>query len=594
MADRQNKNGYFSDGEKNAASRKNTGAPANRNARPVMNDRQRALYEKAYYEKYGRSPYVNGQKNARQDRRQAFLEDERERRIKEAAARRRAEEERLRREAEAAALAAKREAKRRRELERELAVRRRESENLESYKSKRRQLERERLQEERARRRAEEARLEKLRRRRHRIRAAKFHAKVFAAALVVFLGLFTLVVYNHFYTDRTDPSRRVSYYFDGEKAYSESKDIAYIDGGIRLNFTDVAERYGFYTTGDSRSLKYIIPSDDGEGYDSIEFDLDSTTAFVNGTPVSLDAKSSYVDSCLWVSCSIGDIFESGITVKCPSAGTVRVERIKSKDKNDKYIKDDDGNYVYDKIVLGFKPMALTERIDLVALYGDDAKGLGRGSEVTFMSDLSAYENYMNPPDSNEFLVLVNKDNLLDVTYVPDDLTDVEATRRDGRAMQRMRLYAEKSLEAMFIEMKAAGFDGVSVTSAFVSYNEQANYYAECVNKEMADHGYTEAEAKTAVASYADEAGASDMQTGLSAVLHNLPEASNNFASEAVYSWLVDNSWKFGFILRYPDDKKDITAHPFDACHFRYVGRFAAESMHKNGLCLEEYLLGSSN
>ena len=96
----------------------------------MLTERQRALYEKAYYEKYGRSPYINRQNSApkapREDRRQAFLADERDRRLREAAEKRRAEAERLRKEAEEARLAAVREEKRRQALEREIEKKKRE------------------------------------------------------------------------------------------------------------------------------------------------------------------------------------------------------------------------------------------------------------------------------------------------------------------------------------------------------------------------------------------------------------------------------------------------------------------------------------
>ena len=74
-------------------------------------------------------------------------------------------------------------------------------------------------------------------------------------------------------------------------------------------------------------------------------------------------------------------------------------------------------------------------------------------------------------------------------------------------------------------------------------------------------------------------------------MHNLGSASVAFAEEEVYEWLCDNAWKFGFILRYPEDKTDVTGYSFEPWHYRYVGRAAAEVIHEEGLCLEEYLEG---
>ena len=57
----------------------------------------------------------------------------------------------------------------------------------------------------------------------------------------------------------------------------------------------------------------------------------------------------------------------------------------------------------------------------------------------------------------------------------------------------------------------------------------------------------------------------------------------------LYFWLQENSYKYGFIFRYPGDKTDITGVAEEVWHYRYVGVEAATEMHEKGLCLEEYL-----
>ena len=56
-----------------------------------------------------------------------------------------------------------------------------------------------------------------------------------------------------------------------------------------------------------------------------------------------------------------------------------------------------------------------------------------------------------------------------------------------------------------------------------------------------------------------------------------------------FAWLMENAYRFGFILRYPENKTDITGYKYEAWHYRFVGREAAIEMHENNLCLEEYL-----
>ena len=69
----------------------------------------------------------------------------------------------------------------------------------------------------------------------------------------------------------------------------------------------------------------------------------------------------------------------------------------------------------------------------------------------------------------------------------------------------------------------------------------------------------------------------------------MPSASNAFANEAAYKWLSENAWKFGFILRFPEDKTDITGYMYESWHYRYVGVEHATKIHKDGITLEEYL-----
>lgn len=211
-----------------------------------------------------------------------------------------------------------------------------------------------------------------------------------------------------------------------------------------------------------------------------------------------------------------------------------------------------------------------------------------GEAVEFTKDISDYEQYMNPEDRDGYLILVNKTNLIDSTYEPDDLRDLADTRSD-RSARQMRYTAAMALEAMYIEMRAAGYTDVSVTSAYRPYSEQNYLYNLYTEQEMAAHGYSLDEAHKVVDTYSAAPGTSEHQTGLCCDMHNLPAADQAFAREEVYNWLTENAWKFGFILRFPEDKEDITTYEFEPWHYRFVGRYHAQKIHNFGLCLEEYL-----
>lgn len=66
----------------------------------------------------------------------------------------------------------------------------------------------------------------------------------------------------------------------------------------------------------------------------------------------------------------------------------------------------------------------------------------------------------------------------------------------------------------------------------------------------------------------------------------------NGETDELYSWLQQNSYKYGFIFRYPGNKTDITGIAEEVWHYRYVGTEAAAQMYENDLCLEEYLEAS--
>lgn len=210
--------------------------------------------------------------------------------------------------------------------------------------------------------------------------------------------------------------------------------------------------------------------------------------------------------------------------------------------------------------------------------------------ITFISDLSSYEEFMDPVDRDGYLLIANKTTSLDESYMPDDLTDLADTRADGRAVQKLRNNAAKAFEAMFIEMRACGYTDVSITSGYRSYSYQASLFEEYTNKELANHpGWTREQAEEMAATYSARPGTSEHQTGLCCDMHNLSAADKAFANKPAYTWLCDNSWKFGIILRYPEDKTNITGYDFEPWHYRYVGRYHAYKIHESGLCLEEYV-----
>ena len=137
--------------------------------------------------------------------------------------------------------------------------------------------------------------------------------------------------------------------------------------------------------------------------------------------------------------------------------------------------------------------------------------------------------------------------------------------------------------------RAAGLEPY-VASAYRTHSDQIYLHNNKIQR-LINEGYSEAEAKVLAGTVVAVPGTSEHELGLALDLvdysyRNLDEAQEN---TAVQKWLKENSWKYGFILRYPNDKSQITGIIYEPWHYRYVGKAAAKEIYESGLCLEEYL-----
>ena len=184
-----------------------------------------------------------------------------------------------------------------------------------------------------------------------------------------------------------------------------------------------------------------------------------------------------------------------------------------------------------------------------------------------------------------YLKLVNAKNPMIQTDVPEvetETLDSEGYQVDARIM--------KDLEAMF---EAARADGRSpmICSAFRAWDTQVSLYQNKIGRVMNEEGLKEEDAAIKAATVVAKPGTSEHQIGLaldivSSEYTNLDEGQMETEDQ---KWLMENSWKYGFILRYPLDKSDITGVIFEPWHYRYVGKKAAKEITEQNLTLEEYL-----
>lgn len=413
--------------------------------------------------------------------------------------------------------------------------------------------------------------------------------------LILFLVLFLLLagicaalfaVYFFSTPDKIGSSMKYTY---GRESVRVSEKNAYRGGKLYVSFSRIADMALMSKTGDSTEMRFILAdgaSDSaGTGNEEyVSFKANDADCTVSGTKIRLSGDCVFSSGEVFVPADFVTEYMDGITVEADSAKrTVKISRNKTEET------DADGKFTDAAVTFTLKASLAPSKLS--GNNTSDTAGTGnvkKDIEVTFATDLSEYEKYMTA-DSDEYLVLVNRQNTVDASLSPSDLVDVRDTRSD-RSARKMREYAEKSLEAMFNEMRAAGYTDVSVTSAYRSYDEQKNLYAGYVTSEMSrDPSLTEEAARAVVDTYSAREGTSEHQTGLCCDMHNLPGADQAFANEAVYSWLEENAWKFGFTERFPKNKTEITGYSYEPWHWRFVGRAAAYDMKQRGMCLEEYV-----
>lgn len=147
------------------------------------------------------------------------------------------------------------------------------------------------------------------------------------------------------------------------------------------------------------------------------------------------------------------------------------------------------------------------------------------------------------------------------------------------------------LQAMMDACRAEGLSPV-ICSAYRSREKQEALYANQLDKQLA-LGLSEADARAEAGKVVAVPGTSEHQLGLAVDLVDLDNQNLNESQEktAVQKWLLENSWKYGFILRYPNDKRELTGIIYEPWHYRYVGKDAAREIYETGVCLEEYLKG---
>ncbi len=391
----------------------------------------------------------------------------------------------------------------------------------------------------------------------------------FIASAITVALIITIIVSAVLGTEKLKKNRGEYIYNIGKSSEEYAYKDSVRDDLIYINMNSIAELCELTLSGSSdTALRFTAKSGD-----HVSFTANSATAKINGYSMTMPGPAYFDGTNCSVPLDFLELVLGGISVRTDlKKNEITVTRLEYTDST--------------PLEPHFVEVSFSLKIDTTLNPLDENKYFKDQPIFSFKNDLSDYEQYMNPSNKEYFLALVNKNNPTPgYEYEPENIIEIN----DPNKTYWLDSTAAKAVEAMLMEMQAAGFTDIYVTSGYRSYNYQSILYENYVNSEM-KNGLSREEAEQKASTYSALPGTSEHHTGLAIDLMQLGGTlDESFADLEVYDWLLANAWKFGFILRYTEDKVDVTGYVFEPWHWRFVGRDTALEILRSGEALEEYL-----
>lgn len=226
------------------------------------------------------------------------------------------------------------------------------------------------------------------------------------------------------------------------------------------------------------------------------------------------------------------------------------------------------------------PTKQTEDQSEDRVHNDELENSNNDEEKNHTTEQTS--NILEKIEDPSIAVLVNKQYSLGEDYVPDDLVTVRVpTVLENPEVKQLRKVAADALYDMFAKAKESGIY-LYARSGYRSYQTQVQLF----------NNYVERHGEEAANRYSAKPGYSEHQTGL--VMDVTSESvnfqlDNKFGETKEGKWLSEHAHEFGFIIRYPKGKEDITGYIYEPWHIRYLGVDLATEVFESGLSYEEYL-----
>ena len=190
------------------------------------------------------------------------------------------------------------------------------------------------------------------------------------------------------------------------------------------------------------------------------------------------------------------------------------------------------------------------------------------SLVNVNRDNKFYENTTATDLTNYNEMLVNKYHLLNKDFKANDIVNVSSTY--GYANNSLNKEAYEAFKQLANDAKKEGHT-IVILSSYRTYEYQEKLW----NRDKDDD-------------YVARPGSSEHITGLAIDVSDFNDKNDSFKDTESYTWMINNAHKYGYILRYPENKENITGYSYEAWHYRYVGTSLATKIYNEGITFDEY------
>lgn len=190
-------------------------------------------------------------------------------------------------------------------------------------------------------------------------------------------------------------------------------------------------------------------------------------------------------------------------------------------------------------------------------------------------DKEFYEDIKKSNTEDKELIIVNKYYYLDKEYTPENI--IKTSTSYSYANHSLNETAFEAFKTLSDDAKKEGFT-IVINSSYRDYE----YQEELWETRKSLYGTKRAD------EFAARAGHSEHQTGYAIDVSDYYDENDTFGETESFNWMKDNCYKYGFILRYPKDKEDITGFNYEPWHYRYVGNEIAEYIYNNEITFDEY------